>query len=239
MRIFLIIVAMLSILVGGFCVVPSFVTYRALDSDGYISGDGRMTTASAAFVTRTAQFKEVSEQEVEENRVGGDTIIRVSAERVDGGEVVVAIGEAEALQTYLVRGSSETVNDLEFDPFDYRGVAVGSGRALPEPDPALFAEFANGPGRQEVKWTVTSGEWRALVMNADGSAGVDVEVDIGVRFPFLRGFAIAGMVIGAAFLLVGVAILAILFRPGRNRAPADGNIAPDNPEDVDVSDARD
>lgn len=217
MRIFLIVVAAICILFGGFCVVPSVVTYRALDSDGYVTGEGRMTTTSAAFITRTAQFREVSEEEVEENRVGGDTIIRISAQRMDGGDVAVGIAEAEALQTYLVRGSSETVNDLEFDPFDYRGVAVGGGRPLPEPDPALFDEFASGPGRQEVSWTVTSGEWRALIMNADGSANIDVEVDIGVRFPYLRGFAIAGIIIGAFFLLLGVAILAILFRPGRNK----------------------
>lgn len=221
-RIALILVSIVVILAGGFCAVPSFVTYRALDSDGYVTGSGRMTSASAALVTRTAQFKEISEEEVEENRVGGDTIIRIRAERTDGGDVAVAIGAADAVQSYLVRGSSETVNDLEFDPFGYRGVAVGAGRDLPAPDPALFRAFASGPGEQEITWTVEAGEWRALVMNADGAANVDVDVEFGVRFPYLRGFAIAGMVIGGAFLVLGIGILAILFRPGRNRAQAEG-----------------
>jgi hypothetical protein len=218
-RIALVLVSILFLLFGGFCVVPSFVTYRALDSDGYISGDGRMTTQSAALVTRTAQFKEITEKEVEENRVGGDTVLRIRAERVDGGDVVVAVGAADTIQSFLVRGSSETVNDLEFDPLDYRGVAVGGGRDLPAPDPALFAEFATGPGRQEIQWTVQAGEWRALIMNADGSANVDVDVDFGVRFPYLRGFAIAGMIIGSVFVALAIVILAILFRPGRTRSP--------------------
>jgi hypothetical protein len=221
-RIALVIVAVLCILFGGFCVVPSFVTYRALDGEGYVSGSGQMSTSTAALVTRTAQFKEISEEEVEENRVGGETIIRIRAERLDGGDVVVAIGSAEAVQSYLIRGSSETVNDLEFDPFGYRGVALGGQRALPAPDPALFAEYAAGPGQQEITWTVDAGEWRALIMNADGSTNVDVDVRFGVRFPYLRGFAIAGMIIGSAFLLIGVAILVILFRPGRNRQRPEG-----------------
>ncbi len=230
MRIFLILISFVLILLGGACTVPSFVTYRALDSDGYVTGEGRMTTTSAAFVTETAQFKRITEEEVEENRVGGDTVLRIRAERPDGGDIVVAIGSTAAIQSFLVRGSAETVNDLDFDPFEYRGVVTGGGRPLPAPDEALFVEFASGPGQQEVEWTVQAGEWRAIIMNADGSPGVDVDVRFGVRFPYLRGFAIAGMIIGGALLLLGIALLAIQFRPGRNRKPPE-------PEEAEPADA--
>jgi hypothetical protein len=216
-RILFIIIALVMILAGAACATPSFVTYRALDGDGYISGQGRMTTGSAAFVTRTAQFKEITEKEVEENRVGGDTVLKIRAERVDGGDVAVGIAPAADLDAYLVRGSGETVNDLDFDPFGYRGVVVGGARPLPPPDPALFVAFASGPGEQEVRWTVQSGEWRAVIMNADGSAGVDVEARFGARFPFLRGFAIAGMAIGGTIIVLGLLLLAFQFRPGRNK----------------------
>ena len=220
MRIFFIIVALIMILAGVACAAPSLATYRALDSDGYISGQGRMTTGSAAFVTRTAQFKEITEKQVEENRVGGDTILKIRAERVDGGEVAVGIAPAADLEAYLVRGSGETVDDLDFEPFGYRGVVVGGGRELPRPDPALFVAFASGPGAQEVRWTVQPGEWRAVIMNADGSPGVDVEARFGARFPYLRGFAIAGMVIGGTVLVLGLLLLAFQFRPGRGKQAA-------------------
>ena len=216
-RVFLIIVGLVLILGGVACGAPSVVTFRALDGDGYISGGGRMSTSTAAFITRTAQFKEVSEEEVEEGRTGGDVRLRIAAERPDGGDVVVAIGSAEAVQSLVVRGSSEVVSQLDFEPFEYTSVALGGSRPLGIPEEGLFVEFAGGPGRQEIIWTVEPGEWRAVIMNADGSPGVDVDVDFGARFPYLRGFAIAGIIIGGTVLLLGVVLLVIQFRPGRTR----------------------
>jgi len=217
LRILVIIAAVVCVLFGGLCGAPSLVTYRALDSDGYINGDGRMTTGAAAFVTGTAQFEEVSEEEVEEGRTGGKVHLRISAERVDGGDVTVAIGSASAIQAVLTGGSHEIVDDLEFEPFEYRGVVVGGARPLRVPEEALFDAYASGPGAQEITWAVEPGEWRAIIMNADGSANVDVDVRFGARFPYLRGFAIAGMVIGGSLLLLGVGLLVILFRPGRKK----------------------
>jgi hypothetical protein len=218
-RIVFVILAGLLILLGGACAAPSVVTYRALDGDGFISGSGRMSSGTAAFVTRTAQFREVTEEEVEEGRTGGKVVLRVEAERTDGGEVLVAVGSAQAIQALVVNGSFETVNDLEFNPFDYRGVALGGRRDIGPAEEGLFAAVASGPGNQAVTWTIEPGEWRAIIMNADGTAGVDVDVRFGARFPYLRGFAIAGMVIGAASILLGSLWLAFLFRPGRNRQP--------------------
>ena len=139
MRIFLSIVAVLFILGGGACAVPSLVTYRALDGEGYISGSGAMSTSTAAFVTGTAEFEEVSQDEVEESSPGGSVRIRIAAERTDGGEVLVAVGSAEAVQALVVRGSHEIVNGLEFEPFDFDGVAVGGTRPLAIPEAGLFA----------------------------------------------------------------------------------------------------
>ena len=54
-------------------------------------------------------------------------------------------------------------------------------------------------------------------MNGDGSAGVDTRVEFGVRFPYLRGFAIAAMIIGSLAVVLGVLLVAFQFRPGRAR----------------------
>jgi hypothetical protein len=198
LRILFIIAGVLLVIVGVACTAPSFVTYRSLDSDGYINGSGRMTTRSAALVTATAQFKEVTEEEVEQGRTGGDTILRIRAERADGGEVVVGVASAAALDSLLVTGSYEIVNDLDFEPFRYSGVGLRGVQPLARPEAGLFAAYAAGTGAQEITWTVEAGEWQAVIMNADGSPGVEVDVRFGARFPYLRGWAIAGMVVGGA-----------------------------------------
>ncbi|MGE0599644.1 MAG: hypothetical protein AB7J35_05610 [Dehalococcoidia bacterium] len=217
MRIVLIIVAVLLVLGGGACAAPSLVTYRALDSDGFISGGGQMATGTAALIVHTSEFREVTEKEVEEGRTGGKVLLRIAAERADGGDVLVAVGSAEAVQALVTGGSYENVSNLEFGPFDYQGVALGGRRDIGTPDPQLFEVVASGAGRQEVTWTIAPGEWRAVIMNADGSAGVDVDVRFGARFPYLRGFAIAGMIIGGTIVVIGLLWLLFLFRPGRNR----------------------
>ncbi len=221
MRIAFIIIAILLILGGAACAAPSVVTYRALDSDGFISGSGHMSTGTAALVTRTAQFREVTEDEVNEGRTGGKVLLRIAAERADGGDILVAVGSADAIQALVSGGSFETVNDLKFGPFDYSGVALGGRRDVGTPDIDLFEAVAVGSGRQEVTWTIAPGDWRAIIMNADGTAGVDVDVRFGARFPYLRGFAIAGMVIGGTLIVLGILWLAFLFRPGRNRRATD------------------
>ena len=218
MRLLFVIAGVILILGGVACAAPSVVAYRSLDSDGYVNGNGRMTTRTAALVTDTAQFKKITEKEVEEGRTGGDVLLRISAERLDGGDVIVAVGTNEALQALLVTGSYEVVNDLEFEPFGYSGVALRGRDPLNQPEEGLFAAYAAGPGRQEVIWTIEAGDWRVLVMNADGSPDVEVDVRFGARFPHLRGWAIAWMIAGSVLCLLGIIILGIQFRPGRQKS---------------------
>jgi hypothetical protein len=227
-RILLFLVAVICILAGVACGAPALVTYRSLDRDGYINGNGHMATGSAAFVVDTAEFKDITEEQVEEGRTGGDTRLRIRAERTDGGEVIVGIASAETLQTVLVTGSFELVSELEFEPFAYAGVGLGGVEPLTPPEQGLFASYAAGSGAQEITWTVEPGEWRVIIMNSDGSPRVDVDVRFGARFPYLRGFAIAGMAIGSAILLLGLVILVVLFRP-RRRKKQDSEPADEGP----------
>ena len=221
MRIVLIILGAILALLGFACGSASVAAYRSVDSDGYVEGNGRMTTNTAALVTDTATFEKVDDNAATK---GGSVKLRIAAERADGGPVFVAIGRDEAVTNALSSGSSAVVRDLEFGPFDYSSVAQGGTRPVPPPDPAAFAVSSSGTGRQEVVWTVQAGSWRAIILNADGSPGVDVKASFAVRFPYLRGFAIAGMVIGVVLLVVG--ILLIIFQARRRRAPAPPPPAP-------------
>ena len=225
MRIFLTIVACLFILAGAACAAPAVVTYRAIDSDGFISGSGRMTTATSALVTNTAQFKEITEKEVEEGRTGGDVVLRFEAERTDGGPVLVAVGSADSIDALVLRGSHEVINDIAFSPFEYQSVVIGGARPIGPSETGLFDVVASGEGRQQVSWKIQPGAWRAVIMNADGSPGVDVDVRFGARFPYLKGFAIAAMVIGGTVIVLGILWLAFLYRPGRNRRPPEATPA--------------
>lgn len=218
MRIFLIIVGVVMALFGVACGASGIAAYRAVDSDGYVSAGGRMVTTAAAFISDTAEFEDIDEED-EPSRIG-KVRIRIQAERADGGDVFVGIGPAELVEQIVASGSHELVRGFEWEPFDYVGVVRGTGDLAPlqEGERDRFAAWASGPGEQEVIWPTAEGSWRALIMNADGAAGVDVEASFGARFPYLRQFAIVAMVVGGLLLAGGV--LLVVFQARRRRRPA-------------------
>ena len=92
--------------------------------------------------------------------------------------------------------------------------------------PALWAASAHGTGSQAMTWKVRDGDWSVVVMNADGSAGVDAGVRAGADVPFL---APAGWItLGGGLVLLagagGLLYLGIASRPApvgpRHRARA-------------------
>ncbi len=216
MRIFLIILGALLALLGFACGSASVAAYRSVGSDGYVEGGGRMTTATAAFVTDTATFEKVDDNAATK---AGRVHLRISAESANGKPVFIAVGTEAAVSAFLANGSSAIVRDLDFGPFDYASVAQGGTRDLPTPENSLFAVSASGAGRQQIVWPVQAGKWRAIILNADGSAGVDVDARFAVRFPWVRGFAIAGMVVGGVLLLIGVLLVVLAARRKRPPAP--------------------
>lgn len=225
MRIFLIIIGILLALFGVACGASGVGAFRSVDGDGYVSGEGELFTSTAGFVFDTAEFREIEEDDEGRNR-SGNLRLRIRAERADGGEVLIGIGRRADIEAFTEPGSYQTIRDLDFDPLQYNQVNVGGSRELPQPSGQLLVASARGEGRQEVDWPISSGEYRAIIMNGDGSPGVDVRAEFGVRFPYLRGFAIAAMVIGSLAVILGLGLVAFQLRPGRRR------LAPSEPEET-------
>jgi hypothetical protein len=99
---------------------------------------------------------------------------------------------------------------FDLDPFAVRFDRVPGG---PGPVPAaqpFWVATASGPGTQALHWSKERGAWSAVVMNADGSPGVEVGADVGLRFGFL-------LPIGLALLAAGLLLAAGAAVSGRGR----------------------
>ena len=78
----------------------------------------------------------------------------------------------------------------------------------------IWAVSASGTGRQVVTFQPQPGRWTAVIMNADGSAGVDVAASGAVRAGVVLWVGVGLLVAG----LLGVALAAVLMVVGAGRS---------------------
>ena len=136
--------------------------------------------------------------------------------------VFVGIARTKDASAYLRGTAHATVTDFHSDPFRavYRA-EPGAARPRPRRPPPS----ASGPprptarARRRVTWDVKHGDWSVVVMNADGSRGVDTGVSAGADFPILA--ALAWGSVGGGLVLLGVAsMLIVVGTTAQRRAPA-------------------
>jgi hypothetical protein len=186
------------------------------DSDGYY------TTSSERFATDTYAIA-TENLDIAGGWPGGqghygDVRLKV---RSDGGKpVFVGVARTSAVDSYLAASARATVTDIDVDPFraDY-STSGGSKRPAAPATQDIWAASATGTGTQALNWDVEDGDWSVVVMNADGSAGVDADVSVGADVPIVDDLADGFMIGGLGLLVIGGAILAAgMFMPPRRRS---------------------
>ena len=142
---------------------------------------------------------------------GGPTAVRVQATSSSATPVFVGIAPAADVDRYLASSAHAEITDFEVSPFrpELRDVPGATRPAAPASQ-AFWAMSAQGPGTQTVNWPTQSGDWKVVVMNADGAPGVAVDVAIGGKTGLLMplglglgAFAIVLLAGGVAMVLAG------------------------------------
>jgi hypothetical protein len=178
------------------------------DDQGYISTDTqRFATRTAAIATDNLDLDSSGPGWLTSHDRYGNVRLEVSS-RTDK-PVFVGIARTKDVSTYLRGTSHTTVTDFHSDPFRavYRAEPGSARPAAPASKP-IWAASAHGTGKQTVIWDVKHGDWSVVVMNADGSRGVDTGVSAGADFPILA--ALAWGSVGGGLVLLGVASLLIV-----------------------------
>jgi hypothetical protein len=182
-------------------------------TDGTIESDrGPIATPTAAFVSGTATVDDAAEIA----EVIGDTELHVSADRAFGEKpAFVGIGPADAVDRYLKGAPIERVEDLEVEPLSLASRTRPGSR---EPKAPVSQDFwvakSTGPGEASIDWEVRDGRYKLVVMNADGSRGVEADAQFGVDIPFLPALALGVLIVGGVAIVAGIALVA----PRRERA---------------------
>ena len=127
-----------------------------------------------------------------------------------GKEIFIGIAPRADVAAYLAGVRRTEIVDVRFNPFRalYREV---NGASIPS-DPAqqnFWAATATGPGEQELTWDLRSGAWAAVVMNADASSPVSVNLQAGARTDLFLPMFIGLLIGGLVMLLIGVPLIVL------------------------------
>lgn len=134
--------------------------------------------------------------------------VRVEGVAAGSGTLFMGIAPADAVAGYLdgVDHDEITAWDTMQDDIEYVRYTRNEGAT----DPAapgteeFWAASVSGSGEQALDWTIESGEWALVIMNADGSPGVSADVRFGVAtLPVLFPIGLASLAVGLVALISG------------------------------------
>jgi hypothetical protein len=175
-------------------------------NDGMIgSGTHDVSTPTAALVSDTANADGVSDLA----SVVGDPKFGASIDSQDGGPAkFVGIGRAADVDRYLAGVELDRVPDFEVAPFKLEKHRRAGSRAPAAPTAQNFWVAQDAGTHADIDWKVRDGDYKLVVMNADGSRGVQAAADFEAGAPYLSSLALSTLLAGLLMLGGGGVLLA-------------------------------
>jgi hypothetical protein len=184
-------------------------------SDGYLSSaKHRFAASSYAIVSGDLDLNSDAPKWLVRDHLGK---LRVKA--TSHKPLFVGVAPTRDVNAYLSQTAHASVENLDFWPFSVSyDRHPGHAHPLPPAEQGFWAASAHGSGTQTMSWKVRHGNWSIVVMNADGSRGVDARVSAAANVPILSGIAWSTLGAGIVFT-AGAALLIVAGARGR-RPPA-------------------
>lgn len=191
----------LALLLAGIAIV---VVYAFGRDDGYFNSDRKELRSGTYAITSGQIDLGADELDWAPNAILGNVRVQVESDK----PVFVGIGSDRDVDRYLAGVAHDQLTDFnegqpEFEP--RRGRAP---RAPPRRQSFWVAQ-SEGSGEQTATWDAESGRWTAVVMNADGARGIDVEAEAGVKLDWVIWVGLGILVVG--LLMSAGAVVLILF----------------------------
>lgn len=155
--------------------------------------------------------------------------------RVEGAgptdDVFIGIARTTDVERYLADASWSELIELDDRSPRYREIE-GSASIAPPLDQDFWTATASGPGEEELVWEARGGRWSVVVMNVDGSAEVEADIEIGARSGAVTPIAVTMLVVGS-LVIAGAIVLIVIGGRGRRtddpRPPSGEPLPPPDP----------
>lgn len=202
-------------MLGGALLAFGFVQQR--EPDGYL-------TSPAAELSTSTRAMTTTEVEVATGRTADPSIdvgdlarVRIRATSTDNpAPFFLGIARTSDVETYLREVDHDQMTALRTDPPGltfHREPGPGTP-AAPADQPFWEAAAVSSGGVATLEWDKRGGTWSAVAMPTDGSEGLSLQADVGLRFAFLLPLGTVLLATGAG---CAIASLAAGPRAGRDR----------------------
>lgn len=134
--------------------------------------------------------------------------IRIQGTNTTGEALFIGIAATADVDSYLAGAAHHEITDLIFNnDSTIRDVEYSTHEGTTAPTaPGLqgfWMESVEGTGTQTLDWSLDSGNWTVVVMNADASTRVTADLAVGIRMPILTTLAWIALAVGVVSLLGG------------------------------------
>ena len=196
-----------------------------MDDDGFITTEThRLESGSYAIVTEPAdiEFDEEWNWGWGWHRAWdlGDLVtFKVEGSNNDPSKgIFIGVAEESYLSGYLSDVEYDEITDFSFRPYEveYTNHPGSSVPAAPTSQ-TFWTESTYGIGTQTLEWELETGTYSLMLMNDDGSHGVDMDVAIGAKVPLVFGVGV-GMAVGGIVALIAGILMVIFAIRGRKRS---------------------
>lgn len=177
-----------------------------IDSEGFIGSNTiNIESDSSAVVTGPIDIDEVAMEVLERMGVVTDFIVEGSSNDLSKG-IFIGVADESDVDAYLGNVAYDEITFIDFgwqlsiDEVMYINHPGNSTPVAPS-SKTFWTESAYGTGTQTMEWETEAGRHSIVLMNDDGSAGVDLNVIFKVKVPSIFGLSL-GLVIGGIVVLV-------------------------------------
>jgi len=131
-------------------------------------------------------------------------------------QVFIGVARESDLKAYLSDVEYDEIREFSLDAHrvdcDYRNHPGDSRPAVPTAQ-TFWRASAHGSGTRTLEWGIETGSYMLVLMNSDGSAGVDLNTVVGAKIPpILFGVGVSLLVGGVVALAIGTLMILLAAR---------------------------
>ncbi len=134
--------------------------------------------------------------------------VRIHGASNDASDIFFGIAATGDVEAYLAGVNYDEVTSIDFagDDIRYR-THEGSVLPIAPGSEAFWVTSIQGPGEQTLDWSLETGNWSVVLMNADASPGIDANVVFGAKISNMVLIMWIGLAFGVLSVLGGGLLL--------------------------------